>query len=386
MNKLKINLCEPKIFNNEISYISEAIKKNELATGKYIIKFENEIKKFTKSKYSLSCINGTAALHLSLKVLGIKKGDEVIVPTLTFVATINSVIYNQATPLFMDSDEYFNINEEKTIDFINKNTFFKNNITYNKKSRKKIFAIIVTHVWGNAASIEKLVSLCRKRNIKIIEDASESLGTKYIKGKFKNKHSGTVGDIGCISFNGNKIITSAGGGMIISNTKSYIDKAKILANQFKIDNIYFKHGGVGYNYRLSNIQAALGYAQLKNIKKILQLKNKIYNFYEKEIIKITGLKLLKPPNYSLNNYWLNILILDNYKIPRDRLIKIFKKNNIEVRPVWHLNHLQPMFKKYPNYKIDISIQHLNNSICLPSSSGISQSNLRKIINILKQNA
>lgn len=381
-----LRLSEPKIFQNELKFLNQAVKNNDLATGKFISKFENETKKFTSSKYSLSCINGTAALHISLKVLGIKKNDEVIVPTLTFIATVNSVIYNEASPIFMDSDKYFNINAEKTIDFIKNFTIYKYKKTFNKKTKKRIFAIIITHVWGNAADIESLVSLCIKRNIKIIEDATESLGTKYIKGKFNNKHCGNIGDIGCISFNGNKIITSAGGGMIITNNKKYIVKARLLINQYKLNNIFFKHGGIGYNYRISNIHSAIGYAQLKNIKKILKIKKRIYSFYKKEIEVINGLSLLSSPSYANNNNWMNILIIEKYKLTRNQLINLFKKNKIEVRPIWHLNHLQTIFKKYQKFKIENSIYQLKNSICLPSGAGLSLTDLNKIIKILKINA
>ena len=386
MNKKKINLCDPNVFGNEIKYLNRSIKYNQLATGNYINKFERAIKKYTSSKYAASCINGTSALHISLKILGIKKNNEVIVPTLTFIATINTAIYNSAIPIFMDADNNFNIDQNKCIDFINTQTIYKNGYTYNKKTGRKIFAIIITHIWGNAALIDELVDICRHKNIKVLEDASESLGTIYKKGKYKNKHTGTIGDIGCISFNGNKIITSAGGGMIITNNKEYFEQSKFLSNQCKLDHIYFKHTDIGYNYRLSNIHSAIGLAQYENLNKILKLKKNIHNFYCKEIDKIKGLKMFRTPNYSINNNWMNILILDEYKLSRDKLLKIFLKNMIEVRPVWYLNHQQKMFKKYQNYKIYNAKKLLANSLCLPSSSGLLIKEIKKIINILKINA
>ena len=385
MNKKKINLCEPNIIGNEINYLVQSIKNNQLATGNFIKKFENAIKNYTSSKYASSCVNATSALHISLRVLGIKKNNEVIVPTLTFIATINSVIYNSAVPIFMDADNYFNIDQKKCIHFLNNYTIFKNGFTYNKKTGRKIFAIIITHVWGNAALADELIEICKVMNIKILEDASESFGTKYTKGKFKNKHTGTIGDMGCISFNGNKIITSAGGGMIITNNKKYYEKSKFLSNQAKLDDIYFKHSDVGYNYRLSNIHSAIGLAQFENIKKVLILKKNIHDFYCHEVDKINGLKILRTPNYSHNNNWMNILILNKYKLSKNKLLKIFIKNNIEVRPVWHLNHLHKMFKNYQSYKIYNAKKLLSNSLCLPSSSSLSIKEIKKIINILKDN-
>ena len=386
MNKNYISLSEPIIFGNEIANIKKAIIQNDLVTGDFIEKFEKKIKNYLSIKYSLACINGTAALHIALKVLGINKNEEVIVPTLTFIATINSVIYNQAYPIFMDSDHSFNIDQNKILKFINENTYFKNNKTYNKKTKRRIFAIIITHVWGNAANLEKVLILCKKKNIKVVEDATESLGSKYIKGRLKNNFTGTVGDIGCISFNGNKIITSAGGGMILTNNKNYYEKAKLYINQYKTDSIFFKHDAVGYNYRISNLQSALGFSQLTNLNKVLKLKKNIHHTYKKYINNIRGLELLTTSNYSLNNNWMNILLLKNYPLSRNQLISVFKKNKVEVRPVWHLNHDQKMFKKYEKFEISKSRELVKNSICLPSSSSLTLQNINRIINILKNNA
>ena len=378
-----INLSEPFLTNNEIKNIIICFKKNSLATGNFIQRFEKKILEFTNSKYACSCINGTSALHLSLKVLGIKKHEEVIVPTLTFVATINAVIYNDASPIFMDADNYYNIDINKTIQFILNETFFKKGYSYNRKTNKKVFAVIVTHVWGNAVKLDELFLICKKNNIKIVEDATESLGTKYIAGKFINKHVGTIGDIGCLSFNGNKIITSAGGGMVITNNKIYSEKVKYYSNQCKNNNLRYIHNEVGFNYRLSNIQAAIGLAQLKNIKKIINLKNTIHNSYKRELLKISGINLVETPYHSYNNKWLNIIRIDkkNYKISINKLIKIFSKNNVQVRPIWMLNHKQKMFKKYQKYKISNANKLLSNSLCLPSSANLSKVQIKKIIKV-----
>ena len=190
MSNKKILLSEPHIIGNENKYLKECIKTNWISSaGTFVDKFEKSISKYTGAKYAVSCINGTAALDLSLKIAGVESGNEVIVPTLTFIAPVNTIIYNNAFPIFMDSDKYFNIDSEKCIDFLKKETVFKSGYTFNKKTGRKIAAIIPVHIWGNAAFLEDLLPICQERNIKVIEDASESLGTFYKKGKYKKKHT-----------------------------------------------------------------------------------------------------------------------------------------------------------------------------------------------------
>ncbi len=379
-----IPLCEPYLKGNEGKFLQQCINTNWLSeSGKYVSLFEKKIAKFTKSKYSVGLINGTSALHLALKVIGCKTNEEIIVPTLTFIAPINSVLYNNCIPVFMDCDNFFNIDSEKCINFLQKETYFKNGKTYNKKTKRIIKAIIIVHVWGNAANIEDLVSICRKLNIKIVEDASESLGTRYIKGKFKGIHTGLIGDIGCLSFNTNKIITCGSGGMIITNNKKHSAELKYLSTQAKDNNIYYIHNNIGYNYRLNNLNAAVGLAQLEKIKEILEKKKLINKYYITNIQNKIGLNIYESPTYSFNNNWMNILLIDkNYKLNRDDIIKKFIKKNVDVRPVWKLNNTQKKFRKFQTYKISNAYKLIKNSLCLPSSTGISPYQLSKIISIL----
>ena len=221
-----IPLCVPHLFDDEKKLVNQCLKSNWISSsGSLINKFENQIAKYTKSKFATACSSGTAALHLAMKVCDIKINDEVIVPSLTFIATINSIIYVGANPFFVDCDDYFNIDTVKLIYFLNTNTYKKNGFTYNKITKKRIAAILPVHVWGNAADLRKLYKLCKNKNIKIIEDATEALGTFYKK-SLTNKHVGTIGDVGCISFNGNKIITTGGGGMLITNKKNFYKKSQ----------------------------------------------------------------------------------------------------------------------------------------------------------------
>ena len=287
-----ISLSSPKVLGKEKEYINECLQSGWISTsGPFIEKFENELSKYVGAEHVVCCINGTAALQISLKLMGVKENDEVIVPTLTFIATINAVFYNNASPIFMDCDEYYNLDTNKTINFIKNETYFENGFSYNKKSNKKVAAIVPVHVWGNAVWFDELYELCSERNIQIVEDASESLGTKYTKGKFKNFHTGTIGKIGCTSFNANKVITAGGGGAIITNDKNIADKALYLVSQAKDDPIRYIHNEVGYNYRITNINAAIGLAQLEMVDEVLKRKEEIRNFYFNHISSINGLSL-----------------------------------------------------------------------------------------------
>ena len=381
----KIPLSVPSLNGNELKYVKECIDTEWVSSaGKYVNLFEEKVAEYTGSKYAIACVNGTAALQLSLRLAGVEPDDEVIISTLTFIASVNSITYNNAKPIFMDADKYYNLDTEKTMDFINNETIFKNGFSYNKKTNNKISAIMPVHVWGNACFLDELVDLCEHRNISVVEDAAESLGTFLNDGKYKMKHTGTIGKLGCISFNGNKIITTGGGGMILTNDELIGEKARYLSTQAKDDPIRYIHNEIGYNFRLTNIQAALGVAQLEQLPEILKRKKEIYNFYQSTINRIEGLFLSKVPDYADNNHWLNLLQIDNkvYNEDREVLMKRLEKNGIQTRPVWKLNHEQKPYKRFQSYRIKNTKKLVENSLCLPSSSNLTYDNLNKVISQL----
>ena len=373
-----INLHEPLLAGNEQKYIKNCLDQGWVSSaGKYVDIFEKKISKYTGAKYAVACINGTTALQVSLRLVGVKKNDEVIVPSITFIAPVNAISYNNAKPIFMDCDEYYTIDVNKTVDFINNETHtikqkkFGNNlsITVNNKTGNRITAIIVVHVFGNAANLDRLVDLCRRKNIALIEDAAESIGTFYSTSRYKKRHTGTLGTIGCLSFNGNKIITTGGGGMILTNNQKIAKKAKYLITQAKDDPIYSVHNEVGYNFRLTNILAALGLAQLESLSKYIKKKKVIHERYKAKINKIKYLSISKTPYYAVSNYWLNILEI-NKNLPKKKLskiIKYLKKNGIETRPIWYPNHLQQRYKNCQTYKLKNINKIYQNRLCLPSS-------------------
>ena len=378
----KIPLSVPSLKGKEWEYVRECIETEWVSSaGKYVDLFEKRIAEYTGAKHAVACANGTSALQVSLRLVGVVNGDEVIVPTVTFISPINVVLYNSASPIFMDADSFYNMDIEKTIKFINEETYFKNGKTYNKNTNAKISAILPVHVWGNSVWLDELIPLCKERNIAVVEDASESLGTIFIDGDYSGKHTGTVGKIGCLSFNGNKIITTGGGGMILTDDQDIAEKAKYLTTQAKNDPVRYIHDEVGYNFRLTNIQAAVGVAQLEQLPAILDRKKEIHNSYVKGIDRFNGISIDKGPNYSRNNHWLNLLQIksDIFGETSDSLMNRLEEMNIQTRPVWALNHLQKPYREFQSYKIEKANELANNSLCLPSSYNLKNESIDLVI-------
>ncbi len=380
-----IPLSVPSFNGKEWEYVKECLDTEWVSSaGKYVDLFEQKIVEYTGAKHAVACVNGTSALQVSLRLAGVMAGDEVIVPTLTFISPVNAVRYNGAEPIFMDADDYYNIDSEKTIQFIKNESFFKDGFTFNKKTNRKITAIIPVHVFGNAVWMDELFQLCVERNISIVEDAAESFGTRYINGSHSGKHTGTVGLLGCLSFNGNKIITTGGGGIILTNDADLAKKANYLTRQAKDESIRFIHNEIGYNFRLTNIQAALGVAQLEQLESFLEIKKKTYQKYKKVINGITGLQIVEVPDYANNNYWMMSIQIDkdSYGKDRDQLITHLSNNNIETRPVWHLNHLQKPYENCTPYNIRKAEDLLSKTVCIPSSVNITEDQINSVIGAL----
>ena len=272
-----IPLSVPCLGGNEWKYVKECLDTEWVSTaGKYVERFETDFRAYVGASHAVACVNGTAALQVALRIVGVLPGDEVIVPTLTFIATVNVVKYLGGEPVFMDCDDFYNIDFEKTVDFLQRHTEMKNGNTYNRLTGRRIAAVIPVHIFGNAARLPEFVAICRERNIRIIEDAAESIGTFYDAPDAGKRHTGTIGDIGCFSFNGNKIITTGGGGMVVTNDPDFAEKAKYLTTQAKDDEVRYVHNEVGYNFRLTNVQAAIGVAQLELLPGYLETKRKNY--------------------------------------------------------------------------------------------------------------
>jgi len=371
----KISLSEPNFCGNEKKYLKDCIDSGWVSSaGSYVDRFEESIARYTGVKKAISIVNGTSAIHLALKIAGVKPGHEVIAPTLTFIAPINAISYLGAKPVFMDSDPFFNIDIEKTVEFLNNKVKYKNGKNINKDTGNIVQAILPVHIFGTPIDLAELVNICTDRNIKIVEDASESLGSFVTSQKI---HSGTMGDMGCISFNGNKIITCGGGGMIITNSDDYAKQAQYLSTQAKDDPFHFLHHEIGFNYRLTNIQAAIGLAQLEKLEEIKIKKDKIHRSYQELLSDKEDIHLISPAKNLDSNYWLNVIRFSNQDLQKIA-VKKFISEEIEVRPIWHLNHLQVPYRDSYTYKIENAPFQIETSLCLPSSSGMTEEQFKRI--------
>jgi len=377
-----IPLSVPSIKGNEWKYVKECLDTEWVSSaGKYVDLFEEKIAEYTGTKHAIACVNGTTALQIGLLVAGVEKDDEVIAPTLTFIATINAITYLGAKPVFMDADQYYNIDIEKTMQFIENETLFKGGSCWNKVTGRRIAAIIPVHVWGNAVQFDAFEHFCEGRNIVIVEDACESLGTVYTEGEYRGQHTGTVGRLGCLSFNGNKICTAGGGGVIMTDDESDAKRARYLTTQAKDDTLNFVHNEVGYNYRLTNIQAAIGAAQLEQLPRFLEKKKRTYDEYRRGIDRIPGLRIASVPAYARNNLWMVALQVqeEDYGQSRQELMDNLRAKGIETRPVWWLNHLQRPYMTCQSYKIEMATELQRRTISLPSSVSLSQEEMDSII-------
>jgi perosamine synthetase len=381
----RIPLHEPVFQGSEWQYVKECLDSGWVSSaGPFVDQFEDSITTYTGAKYAVACVNGSSALQVALRVAGVGSGHEVIVPTLTFIAPINAVYHNGAIPIFMDADEFFNIDVSKVAEFLDLHAELRDDGCWNKSTGRKITAVMPVHVFGNAVDLESLADLSKQYHLTLIEDAAEGLGTRYSGGRLAGKHVGTVGKMGCLSFNGNKIITTGGGGMILTNDHALAEKSRYLTTQAKDDPVRYVHNEVGYNSRLTNIQAALGVAQMEQLPEILIRKREIHHQYVNSVDKIEGLSILKGPSYASNNHWLNLVHIDSdlYKKDGEELMRRLEHADIQARPVWNLNHRQKPFETCQSYNIVNANELVQQSLCLPSSSNLSEHQISKVISAL----
>ncbi|MBB6623580.1 LegC family aminotransferase [Clostridium gasigenes] len=378
-----IPLSVPSLKGNEIIYATDAIKTQWVSTsGQYVTKFEKSLMDYLKVEDAVATQSGTASIHLALRLCDVLLGDEIIVPTLTFIATVNPIKYLGAEPIFMDCDDSLNMDVNKLESFLKEECELSEKGLKNKATSKIIKAIIVVHVFGNMAKISEIKELADKYNLKLIEDATEALGTYYTEGKYKGKYAGTVGDFGAFSFNGNKILTTGGGGLLVGRSKELISKARYLSTQAKDDEVYYIHNEIGYNYRMTNLQAAIGLAQMESIEKFISCKINNYKIYKEHIDKIPGLRLLEFNKTSRNNYWFYSLILEGYSIERDELLKHMQKSGVQTRPIWRLIHTQRPYKNNQTFKIEKANYYLERTLNIPCSTNLTNEDILYIVSKL----
>ncbi|MCX8059011.1 MAG: LegC family aminotransferase [Spirochaetes bacterium] len=358
--KDKVGLHEPVFIGNEKKYLIECIDSTFVSyVGEFVDKFEKITANFTKSKYAIAVVNGTAGLHITLKTIGVEYGDEVITQALTFVAVSNSIAHCGAYPVFIDVDiDTLGMSPESLEEFLVKNTKFdkKEKVLVNKNTKRKVKAVVPVHIFGHPCKIDKIIDIANRFNLPVIEDATEALGSYY-----KNKHCGTFGIAGVLSYNGNKTVTTGGGGMILTNDDDLAKKLIHVTKTAKVPHPWeYIHDEVGYNYRLPNVNAAIGFAQMEYIDKILNNKRETAKMYEDYIGKYKRnslndinqfyVKFVKEPEGCKSNYWLNAILLSN-KEERDNFLEFTNKNGVMTRPVWRLMHKLPMYKNC--FKVDL---------------------------------
>jgi dTDP-4-amino-4,6-dideoxygalactose transaminase len=370
MNK-RIFLSAPHMGGNELTYIQEAFDANYIApVGHNIDEFEKQIKEYTGAKYALALSSGTAAIHLALRVLGIKEGDEVMASTFTFIGSVAPILYERCTPFFIDSDTAsWNLDPNLLEEELSQRA---------RNGKKQPKALIVTHLYGQCADIIRIQNICEHYGIHLIEDAAESLGAT-----FEGRHSGTFGKLGIYSFNGNKIITTSGGGMLVSDDEALISYARHLSTQARDDAPHYEHTEYGYNYRMSNIVAGIGRGQMEVLAERIERRRKIFHLYQQELQIINGLSFMPELPSSMGNRWLSTILLPKHLSPESVRIAL-EKENIESRPLWKPMHAQPLFKNAPK-RINGTSDHLfKHGLCLPSGSSIDEDEITFFVDKLKQ--
>jgi len=365
--KDRIYLASPHMSDEgyEEMYVKEAFDTNWIAPmGNNVNMFEQEVCEKVGINHAVALVSGTAAIHMALRACGVGEGDIVLCQSLTFSASANPIIYEKAIPVFIDSDqETWNMSpkylEEALIKYPNTK------------------AVIVVHLYGLAADMDKIVELCKKYNVTLIEDAAESLGTTY-----KGKYTGTFGDYGIFSFNGNKIITTSGGGMLVSNNKERIEKVRFWATQARDKARHYQHSELGFNYRMSNVVAGIGRGQLKVLDQRVKKKQYIFNYYKEALKDIKDIEFMPINDWNSPNCWLSSIILKGIVRPIN-IIEALEKEKIEARPIWKPMHIQPFFERYNYVGENIGEKVFNNGLCLPSDTKMSDKELEIIVSIIR---
>lgn len=384
MNKF-IPLSIPNFEGNEKKYVNDALEQGWVSTGgAYITELERKLAEFLHTKNVAACQSGTSALHLSLIESGVQPGDVVLVPPLTFIAAVNPVKYQFATPVFIDCDDSFCMNPTKLKEFCDSECDFQEGtLTYKGNNVK---AIVVVHVFGNLADMESIMKIAETYNLKVIEDATEALGTKYTEGKYAGKYAGTIGDFGAFSFNGNKIITTGGGGAITANQPEKVEHIRYLSTQAKDDPHFYIHNEVGYNYRMTNLQAALGVAQVEMLPEFVKRKQKNYEKYKELFEGFEYGKIVDFREGTLSNKWFYSLEIDREKISASmrEIITVLEKRGVQTRAIWGLINEQIPYKNELTYKLERAPYYAERILNLPCSTQITTEEIEYVVEQVKE--
>ncbi len=380
-----IPLSIPNFEGNERKYVDDAIDQGWVSTGgAYILRLEHEMADFLNVPNVAACQSGTSALHLSLVEAGVQPGDVVLVPPLTFIAAVNPVKYQFATPVFIDCDDSFCMDPVKLKSFCKEECKWNGQVLKYKEALVK--AIVVVHVFGNMVDMEAIMDIAEKYNLQVIEDATEALGTKYTEGKYKDKYAGTIGDFGCYSFNGNKIITTGGGGAVTANKPEVVDHIRFLSTQAKTDPHYYIHDEVGYNYRMTNLQAALGVAQMEKLPEFIRRKRRNYELYKELFDGFKYGKLMPYRTGTESNKWFYSICIDRNHITATmrEIIVACRDKGFETRAIWGLINEQKPYEEEVTYKLEKAPYYASRILNIPSSTQITEEEIRYVADEVKQ--
>ena len=376
-----IPLSIPNFEGNEEKYVVDAIASTFVSTvGGYVTQMEEKLAVFLNVPNVAVCQSGTSALHLSLVEAGVKPGNVVIVPPLTFIAAVNPVKYQFATPVFIDCDDSLCMDPMKFRSFCEEECEWDGEkLSYKGETVK---AIVVVHVFGNMADMESIMDTARKYNLKVVEDATEALGTKYTIGKYRDRYAGTIGDFGCYSFNGNKIITTGGGGAVTSNDHETVNHIRFLSTQAKTDPHYYIHDEIGYNYRMTNLQAALGVAQMEKLPEFIRRKQKNYDLYKELFYEFEYGKLMPFREGTDSNRWFYSLCINKkfIKTSIKDIVVALRKKGIETRPIWGLINEQKPYEGEVTYKLEKAPYYAHRILNIPSTTQITKDEIKYVVN------
>jgi perosamine synthetase len=371
-----IHLHEPTFGGKEWEYLKNCLDSGWVSSvGKYVDDFEDQLQNTTGSKYAVAVVNGTSALHLCLQLCDVKNDDEVLVPALAFVAVANAVLYCNGVPHFVDSNEAtLGVDPACLESYLKQITEIKNDQCFNKSSGRRIKALIAVHTFGHPVDLDAVLRVCQRFHIDLIEDAAESLGSIY-----KGVHTGCYGKVAALSFNGNKIITTGGGGAVLTQNKNLAHLAKHLSTTAKQPHPWrISHDNMGYNYRLPNLNAALGCAQLEQLPEFVRKKRRLAARYKKEFDKYSGIKIFQEPKFAESNYWLNVLLLDNeHKHYLKSTLELCNQKEVMMRPAWTLLNKLPMFESCPKGKLTVAENLTSRLLNIPSSATLGFSDNKK---------
>jgi perosamine synthetase len=376
-----VPLAVPEIRGNEWCYVKECLDSSWVSSvGSYVDRFEQMVAQQSGTRFAVATVNGTSALHISLLLAGVEAGDEVLVSTLTFIAPVNAIRYVGAWPVFIDAEPtYWQMDPTRVVEFLERECLWKDGALYNRHTGRRVKAIVPVHVLGHPADVDQIVEAAKKFNLRVIEDATEGLGAAY-----KGRPLGSSGDIACFSFNGNKIITTGGGGMLVTDNEEWAQRARYLTTQAKDDPVEYVHGEVGYNYRLTNLLAAVGCAQMEQLPSYIAAKRRIAARYTEALAAIPGLSPMKNAPWAASTFWMYTVLVEEeeFGIDSRQLMRLLAVQQIQSRPLWQPIHRSPAHRSKDPVVMPVADRLTRKGLSLPCSVGLSESEQDKVIGAL----